>query len=81
MCFSCLPNTWRQLTTAEPDNVSVVSKGELLAYLNPVPAEESASDGGRANYQQSQRTQPKKHRVVDREDLQPLIPGFPTELA
>jgi predicted ATPase len=80
VCFSCLPNTWRQLKADEPDKVSVVSKGELLAYLNPVPAEESKSDGGRSNYQQSPRTQPKKHRVVDREDLQPLIPGFPTEL-
>lgn len=37
VCFSCLPDTWRQLKASEPEKVNVVSRGELLAYLNPVP--------------------------------------------
>lgn len=75
VCFSCLPGTWRQLKAPEPEKVNVVSKGELLAYLNPVPIEESEPDGNG----QGVSRQPKKRRVVDREDLQLLIPGFPTE--
>jgi len=80
VCFSCLPDTWRQ---KDPEGVSVVSKGKLLAYLNPVPIEELESDGNGydASSQQPRRTQTKKRRVLDREDLQPLIPGFPSELA
>ena len=37
VCFSCLPNTWRQLTTAEPDNVSVVSPENFLLTLIRFP--------------------------------------------
>lgn len=80
VCFSCLPNTWRQLKALEPEKVNVVSKGELLAYLNPVPIEQSPDINGQADHQQLRPTQLKRRRVVDREDLQPLIPGFPTEL-
>lgn len=82
VCFSCLPNTWRQLKAPEPEKVNVVSKGELLAYLNPVPIEKPEADinGDAASHPQLKPTQPQKRRVVDREDLQPLIPGFPTEL-
>jgi predicted ATPase len=80
VCFSCLPDTWRQKA---PEGISVVSKGKLLAYLNPVPIEELESDGNGydASLQQPRRTQTKKRRVLDREDLQPLIPGFPSQLA
>lgn len=82
VCFSCLPDTWRQLKASELEKVNVVSRGELLAYLNPVLIEESEPDsnGQGVSNQPSKRIQPKKRRVVDREDLQPLIPGFPTEL-
>ncbi|MBD2693153.1 AAA family ATPase [Anabaena catenula] len=47
-----------------PEAVNVVSKGKLLDYLNPVVIDES---------------EPNQHRVVDRPDLQFLIPGSPTE--
>jgi hypothetical protein len=47
-----------------PEGVNVVSKGKLLDYLNPVVMDES---------------EPNQHRVVDRPDLQFLIPGSPTE--
>ncbi len=72
VCFSCLPNTWRQLKAPEPpEKVNVVSKGELLAYLNPVPIEKSEADlnGDAASHAQLKTTQSKKRRVVDREDL------------
>jgi predicted ATPase len=77
VCFSCLPKTWREKA---PEDVSVVSKGELLAYLNPVRSEEA--DNGHNEYahtdQQSRRTQARTRRVIDRPDLQLLIP-FPAE--
>jgi predicted ATPase len=83
VCFSCLPGTWRDPDTwrnkgpkTENEKVNIISKGQLLAYLNPVPAEMvDAGSNGHTRYQQD-----KKRRVRDREDLQPLIPGFPSEL-
>ncbi|MEH2362540.1 AAA family ATPase [Nostoc sp.] len=76
--FACLPDTWRQ---KDPEGMNVVPKNKLLAYLNPVVLGESEpeSNGKVGNLQQSKPIQPKKRRVVDRTDLQPLIPGFPTE--
>ncbi|MBD1928598.1 AAA family ATPase [Trichocoleus sp. FACHB-90] len=79
VCFGCLPDTWREKA---PEGVNVVPKNKLLAYLNPVVLGESQPDSnGTATEYQSAPTQPKKRRVVDREDLHPLIPGFPPELA
>ncbi|MEH2280838.1 MAG: AAA family ATPase [Nostoc sp.] len=76
--FACLPDTWRQ---KDPEGMNVVPKNKLLAYLNPVVLGESEpeSNGKVGNLQQSKPTQPKKRRVVDRTDLQPLIPGFHIE--
>jgi hypothetical protein len=64
--FSCLPNTWRQKA---PEDVSIVRKGDLLAYLNPVVPEkiELDSNGHKSS---------KIRRVADRPDLQPLLPYF-----
>ncbi|MUH01692.1 AAA family ATPase [Scytonema sp. UIC 10036] len=78
--FGCLPETWRQKA---PEGVSVVPKNKLLAYLNPVILNDTEvdSNGKTESPQPSKTTQPKKRRVVDRADLQPLIPGFPTDLA
>lgn len=56
--FSCLSGTWR---TKAPEKPSLVSKGKLLAYLNPASPSES---------QKNRRTR----RVVDRDDLQMLFP-------
>jgi predicted ATPase len=55
--FSYLPNTWRDHENGEDRSSKIISKGELLGYLNPVSS------------------QPKQERVVDRPDLQSLIPG------
>lgn len=78
VCFSYLPNTWRQLRDPATERVHVVPKGQLLAYLNPVPTQELDSDynGRSVNAKTFKPTSTQKRRVVDREDLQPLIPGF-----
>jgi hypothetical protein len=56
--FSCLSDTWR---TKAPEKPSVVSKGKLLAYLNPASPSQPM---------EKRRTR----RVVDRDDLQMLLP-------
>ncbi len=56
--FSCLSDTWR---TKAPEKTPIVAKGKLLAYLNP------ASPYIR---EKKRRTR----RVVDRDDLQMLLP-------
>ncbi|MEH2043881.1 AAA family ATPase [Nostoc sp.] len=77
--FGCLPDTWRE---QEPEGTNVVPKGKLLAYLNPVVIEklEPDSNGEVKSSQKSKLIPTPKRRVVDRNDLQPLIPGFPTQL-
>jgi predicted ATPase len=56
-CFSYLPDTWRDHENEEDRESKIISKGELLSYLNPVSS------------------QPEQDRVVDRPDLQSMIPG------
>jgi predicted ATPase len=53
--FGCLPDTWRAKTEEAP----IVSRGKLLAYLNPF---------------QHQPPGESRRRVVDREDIQALLP-------
>ena len=61
--FCCLTDTWR---TRGDERASVVARGDLLAYLNPVrPAERLEETEAK-----------KKRRVVDREDTQQLLPLF-----
>jgi len=67
--FGCLPDTWRH----RGEDVYVVPKGKLLAYLNPVPIQkmEVQGDGhGQVREDANQR------RVIDRPDVQQLLP-FP----
>ncbi len=63
--FSYLPNTWRHQKAQFPEQVDTVAIGKLLSYLNPVPT----------NVQVEKRDT-KSKRVIDREDLTPLIPGL-----
>jgi len=59
--FSCLPKTWRAKSEHAP---SIASRGALLAYLNP--HSRAALDA---------KSKPaQKRRVVDRPDIQPLLP-------
>jgi predicted ATPase len=73
VCFSCLPNTWR---AEAPEKVSIVSKGKLLAYLNPVTHQEPSPDGNghKVGQRQTRRIHSRAPRVVDRPDLQFLLP-------
>ncbi|MBI1882179.1 MAG: AAA family ATPase [Chloroflexi bacterium] len=66
VCFSGLSNTWREKA---PEGVSIVPKGKLLAYLNPIVPKEVEQDvNGHKNSQTL--------RVADRPDLQLLLPYF-----
>ena len=58
VCFSCLSDTWR---AKAPEKPAIVSKGKLLAYLNPASSPRPGI---------TRRTK----RVVDRDDLQMLLP-------
>lgn len=56
--FSCLSDTWR---TKTPEKTHLVSKGKLLTYLNPASPPQP-------------KTKLRTKRVVDRNDLQMLLP-------
>ncbi len=75
--FGYLPDTWRQ-KAPESSLRNIISKGRLLAYLNPVPNPylEPDDNGSNGNHQEAKTTRQKQRRVVDREDLQLLLPGF-----
>lgn len=66
-CFFCLPGTWRERA---PEGVGHVPPGQLLAYVDPHSLElmkrRDRAAGPRAG----------KRRIVEREDLQALLP-FP----
>jgi predicted ATPase len=57
-----LPDTWR----AKSGSFEAVSKGQLLAYLNPVPLEEAAGQGDEIDRSPGSR---KTRRVIDRDDM------------
>ena len=64
--FSPLEGTWRQKKST--GEITVVSKGKVLSYLNPVVSEESSSGNG---ISKRKDTVPmKQRRVIDRPDLQ-----------
>ncbi len=73
--FSCLQDTWRVTMS----NVPTVSKGKLLAYLNPV-AETNVTrqDLLTENKSEIEKNRIKKRRVIDREDLKQFL-LFPQE--
>lgn len=60
--FSCLPDTWR--TTAQ--GAPVVARGKLLTYLNPAAQPLDAPELSVNQYTE--------RRVIDREDIQRLLP-------
>jgi predicted ATPase len=75
--FSCLPYTWR--TNIENENVSIISMGKLLSYLNPV-IDEQAIDEDDIFDETSQNEQFKtsiskntrSKKVWEREDIRQL---------
>jgi len=72
VCFSCLPDTWRD---SVQNGSSVVPRGKLLAYLNPIGPKEPPLEAIPKEKPIPSRT--KQRRVIDRPDLQPyLSPAF-----
>lgn len=75
--FSCLTDTWRAMRPKE--EARLLSKGDLITYLNPIAPAESEEDYLFANVGQddSATRHPVRRRVVDRPDIQPYIqPGL-----
>jgi len=75
-CFSCLPETWRAKVPGGP---SIVSRGKLLSYLNPVVPEESEreTDISVGHGRQQRNAKARKRRVADRDDMKQLRIPFP----
>jgi predicted ATPase len=65
----CLPGTWRE----KSDQREAISRGSLLAYLNPVSA--GNVDSGRDGKTNMERKKPQ--RVIDRQDLHQYKLPFP----
>jgi len=61
--FACLPDTWR---ASAPGRPSIVARGKLVSYLNPDPRLQTDPDESRF-----------WGRLIDREDMQPLLPTGP----
>lgn len=70
VCFSYLPDTWRELRVPASEAVNVVPRGKLLSYLNPFPSQdgEDKSNGHFVNAGATARVR----RVVDRPDMKQL---------
>lgn len=72
--FSCLPDTWR--TSKSAGKADVCTKGDLLAYLNPVLPSEAQLDEDEMHSKRPVRTPRSRRRVIDREDIAPYFPGL-----
>jgi predicted ATPase len=64
LAFACLAQTWRTATSNGDRVPRIISKGKLLAYLNPTTTLD----------EESSNTRPRQKRVIDRPDFQPLLP-------
>ncbi|MBI3909690.1 MAG: AAA family ATPase [Armatimonadetes bacterium] len=71
--FSCLADTWRAKAPGKPP---VVSRGKLLAYLNPTRAAPLEEETMPVRNGRSRRPR----RVIDRPDLQPLLPSVSADV-
>ncbi len=74
VCFNPLPETWR---AESHEQGHPVAKGKLLAYLNPVSSDPPAAEDSKIIKPGSPRhhSSPAR-RVIDRPDVQRLLPGF-----
>ncbi len=72
-CFSCLPETWREMRAPASEAISIVARGKLLSYLNPSPSEGSENDASSHPARNEQaKAATRVTRVVDRPDLKQL---------
>ena len=63
--FRCVEKTWR----SKIEGAAVVSKGELLAYLNPEPPDEAAENRLKQPEKEDAKAPPKPRPMKDRLDL------------
>jgi predicted ATPase len=70
VCYCWLPETWRH--KGWPD-IPTVSRGALSAHLNPFAVSDDLDE---ESFQLATDKPRKRRRVKDRNDLQPLLPGF-----
>lgn len=72
LSFSCLPDTWR---TKVPGEKSIISRGKLLSYLNPVLREDRDIEliPYAEPHKRPRLSEPKRRRVVDREEIKQLL--------
>lgn len=71
VCFSCLPDTWREKNL---DEIEVVSRGRLLSYLNPVASAENLHNfNGQSSKASPSRHSRQTRRVIDRTDIKQLL--------
>ena len=69
--FACLPGTW-----CASGDISTISKGDLIGYLNPIPIT-SFELNGNGHVERNRKSPVRTRRVVDRPDLQEYLPfGF-----
>lgn len=73
--FRYLPDTWRAKGGASSH---LIAKGDLLAYLNPTAPELNRQPDAPTSVPQpdAPTRPPRRRRVIDRKDLQPLLPTF-----
>lgn len=71
LSLSCLDQTWRKKA---PENIRGVSKGKLLSYLNPIVPEPDIDEWRAPAGKRKKTRKPGCRRVVDRKDMQMLLP-------
>jgi len=72
VCFCGLHETWREDI---PNNTNYCSRGQLAAYLNPSRSKGDISDKEELkNYRYNKLRKRQPRRVVDRNDMQILLP-------
>ena len=75
VCFSYLPETWREDKSSAPSEKRLCPKGRLLAYLNPVIREDTGADNVERGGGKRHASRPR--RVIDREDMGQLLLPLP----
>jgi hypothetical protein len=70
--FNPLDGTWRQKKLT--GEITIVSKGKILSYLNPVASKGLSSGNAIITNREDNIVSSKQRRVIDRSDLQLFLP-------
>jgi len=70
--FGYLPETWREeAAKASGEALNTIQKADLLSYLSPIKVPEMGAPAAKPL-----TTRARPRRVIEREDMQPQLPGF-----